>query len=174
MQKLQVQFVSEILKYHALTSFEYLIKYFKGILDGFPEEHLETSIGQAKSPMTLLKHVGGTSGWWMKRRGTPFEFSSSVKSLPHFFEVLQNQLNAFRKLLEDKENVYWKDSEKPSPSIPWIMIRSYNHGMHHGAMIILYRHYHGLPPVTFPNGMNWGDFADLTPSILYEKDMDFQ
>ncbi len=161
--------MKEKLKTQAVQSFENLIKYYHVIMDDFPEDKLEERLGNALSPLELLQHVGGTPGWWMKRRGTRFDFSSSIKSRDHFFEVLNMQLNAFKTMLEDPKELYWKskDESKPQLSIPWIMIRSYYHAIHHGAMLIHYRHIYGLPPLNFGDDLDWGMLVDLPGDLFY-------
>lgn len=157
------------LKNHALKAYDYFISYYDVILDGFPEEKLEEKVGEAETPLHLLKHVGGTPGWWMKQRGTRLPFSSSLNSLSAFKEVIRKQRDAFKELLEDDGQLYWlhDGEEKPKLSIPWLMIRSVHHAIHHGGMLIMYRHIYGLPPLKYEDQFDWGKMVDLPGEIHY-------
>lgn len=161
--------MQEVLKQHAITSYRALSPYFRKILEGFPEEKMNEKVGSAQSPMELMKHIVGTPGWWMKQRGTRLPFSSSIQSAAEFFEILERQRFHFEKLLDDSKEIYWKSStdDKPKLSVPWIMIRSFHHALHHGAMLIQYRHFHGLPPIQFDKGMHWGDLVDIAGNMVY-------
>ncbi|RMG20082.1 MAG: hypothetical protein D6732_29145 [Methanobacteriota archaeon] len=163
--------MKEILREHALSAYQTIEPYFKKILEGFPEEKFHEKIGTALTPFELLQHVVGTPGWWMKQRGTRFPFSSSIKTVDQFFEVLRKQEEYFANALEDEKELYWKskDEEKPRLSIPWIMIRSFNHALHHGAMLIHYRHLYSLPPIQFEKGMHWGNIVDIPGNLWYGK-----
>ncbi len=157
------------LKEHALKVFDYYIAYYDAILKDFPEDRMEEAAGEAETPLHLLKHVGGTAGWWMKRRGTRFDFSSSLNSVAEFKQVVKKQREAFAKFLEDDDELYWSSETDPKPTVPWIMIRSVNHALHHGGMLILYRHIFGLPPLDFGDGPDWGEIVDLPGEIHYSE-----
>ena len=160
----------ENLKEHAISIFEMAIQFLEYVLDGFPEEKLEKSLGKGNPPLYWMKHIAGTASFWMKRIDRGFKHRARVVDKQSFFEKLNLQLSEFKEILNNDDEVYWTPVTKDTNySIPWVMIRSANHAMHHASMLIVFRHYYGLEPLQQSKEINWGTIVDLPGNINYLK-----
>lgn len=159
------------LKNHAVSIFRDSIQFLHYVLDNFPDNKLTESIGSADPPMKLLIHIGNTGSFWMKKFRTPFEKSLRIETKETFFEKMDYQLTEFEKILENENEIYYKSDDKTKPrlGVPWIMIRTANHAMHHAAMLIQHRHIHGLPPLNQNREANWSSIVDLPGVINYSE-----
>ncbi|MHA2030272.1 MAG: hypothetical protein ACW98K_00225 [Candidatus Kariarchaeaceae archaeon] len=156
------------LKEHAVSIFEMAIQFLEYVLDGFPEDKLEEPLGKASPPLYWMKHIAGTASFWMRKIDREFKHKMRVVDKQSFFEKLNLQLTELKEILEDDSEVYWIPSTKSQNfSVPWAMIRSANHAMHHASMLIVYRHYYGLEPLQQSNEINWRTIVDLPGNINY-------
>ncbi|MHA2250190.1 MAG: hypothetical protein ACXAD7_07500 [Candidatus Kariarchaeaceae archaeon] len=159
---------SNKLKDHALQAFSNTIEFLKYVLKDFPNDKLEEGIGSAQPPLYLMKHIAGTASFWMKRIDRSFKHLARVEDISSFFTKLELQLGEFQELLNDKNELIWvTPAQSEKYSVPWVMIRSANHAMHHASMLIQYRHYYGLPPLDQTKEVNWGVIVDLPGNMNY-------
>ncbi len=157
------------LKTHAMESWRMAIEFLKFTLKDFPEDKLNESFGEAETVLALLRHVGGTAHFWMQRAEKPFSFPFECDGIPSFLDNMEKQFEELKASLEKSEELTW--SREPL-SVPWIMIRTANHMMHHAAMLIYIRHILGLDALEQTREVNWGKIVDLAGKINYEGTSD--
>ncbi len=156
------------LKNHAIQAFTKTIQFLRFVMKDFPADKLSDSIGSAQPPIYWMKHIAGTASFWMKRIDREFKHTARVEDIASFFNKLELQLSEFQELLQNENELIWATpSQNEQYSVPWIMIRSANHAMHHAAMLIQYRHYYGLNPLEQTEDTNWGIIVDLPGNINY-------
>lgn len=151
------------LREYAIEHYKNATDFLKLVLTDFPDEKLDEQLGQAETPRTVLKHVVGTPHWWMKRAERPMPFRATFEKIDEVKDLLDKQNTTFTQLLQNTEDVHWT----PTTSIPWIMIRSANHIMHHSSMLIFMRHVWALPSLG-PNNP-WGKIVDYPGKALFQK-----
>lgn len=150
------------IKEHAITSFANAIQFWKYVLKDFPQEKLELEIEGAEAPIYFMKHVSGTASYWMKRISRPFNFQMRCVDTSSFLEKMEKQLEELKEVLNDESLLTWiTPHDSPNYSVPWLMVRTANHAMHHAAMIIVYRHYYRLGPLKQGIDLNWGNIVDF-------------
>lgn len=149
------------LKEHALELYSKSSDFLKLVLNNFPDSKLDEKIGEGETAREILKHAVATPHWWMKRADKPMEFRAQFETVADILNLLDKQNTAWKKMLEDESEVHWT----PTTSIPWIIIRSANHMMHHSSMLIFMRHIWSLPSLG-PNNP-WGNIVDLPGKLLY-------
>ncbi len=146
------------------------IEFLRYVLEDFPDEKIDLPIAEAKTPLYWMKHIAGTASSWMKGLNRPFQHRMRVIDKNSFFEKLEKQFIEFKEILKDNKEITWQSVTKSNEyTIPWIMIRSANHAMHHASMLIIYRHYYGLPALKQTKEVNWGNIVDLPGNINYSN-----
>ena len=151
------------LRNYAIEHYKNASDFLKLVLTEFPDSKLDEQFGEAETARTLLKHVVGTPHWWMKRADHPMPFRAAFDNVNEIGDLLDKQNETFAQMLQNEENVHWT----PTTSIPWIMIRSANHMMHHISMLIFMRHVWGLPSLGPQNP--WGRIVDYPGKSLFEN-----
>ena len=149
------------LRKHAIELYKNASQFLKLVLTDFPDTKLDEQIGEAETARSILKHMVGTPHWWMKRAESPMPFRASFQTIEDIKSLLTKQNETFTELLQNEDNVHWT----PTTSIPWIMIRSANHIMHHASMLIYMRHVWGLPSLGPDNP--WSKIVDYPAKLLY-------
>ncbi|MHA2097625.1 MAG: hypothetical protein ACW99A_02985 [Candidatus Kariarchaeaceae archaeon] len=151
------------LKEYAIEHYKTVTDFVKLVLIEFPNSKLDEQLGEGETARIILKHMVGTPHWWMKRSERSMPFRAAFETIEDISTLLDSQNNAFQEMLNNPDEIHWT----PTKSIPWIMIRSANHMMHHASMLIFMRHVWGLPPLG-PNNP-WGKIVDYPAKIMYEK-----
>jgi len=151
------------LRDHAVEHYKNASDFLKLVLTNFPNAKLDQQIGEAETARIIIKHAIATPHWWMKRAERPMPFRASFETIEDIFSLLDKQNGTFTELLQNENDVHWT----PTTSIPWIMIRSANHMMHHAAMLINMRHIWGLPSLGPENP--WGMIVDYPGNLLYKN-----
>ena len=149
------------LKEHALEFYSQASEFLKIVLKDFPDSKLDEKMGEAETAREILKHAVATPHWWMKRANRPMEFRAQFENVADIIDLLDRQNATWQKLLENENELHWT----PTASVPWIMIRSANHMMHHSSMLIYMRHVWGLPSLGPDNP--WGKIVDLHAKLMY-------
>lgn len=151
---------------------EFPIKYYKDaitflhyVMDDFPEDKLQTEFDKGEKPGDLFYHMVATPHFWMKKAERPFEFRAKYESIPDAFNLLNKQLETFTSLLNNNDELHWT----PATSIPWIMIRTVNHILHHTPMLIYIRHMLGLPPLKQSDEISWTKLADMMGDFVFKE-----
>jgi hypothetical protein len=153
------------LKTYCLGYYENGLKYLKMVLDGMTVEHLTQKFGEAKTGAELLFHAVATPHFWMKRAERGFEFRAKFDTPEEAIALWERQLGVFRGILEDENELVYKGTT----SVPWIMIRSCNHLLHHLGMIIYIRNILGLSPLKGTDDFDWGKLVDFTMDNCYSE-----
>lgn len=155
------------LKTHTLTLYSEVVKFVKLVLKDIPEEKMNEKIGEGEKPADILFHMIATPHWWMKQIGRPMDFRAKFSSLQEAIDLLDKQVVSFTELLGKEDELKWTSTDSfpgKERSLPWVMIRSANHMMHHASMLIYIRHIWGLPGL---GKTNWGKIVDLAADINY-------
>jgi hypothetical protein len=151
------------LKEYCIGYYENGLKYLKLVLNGFTVKQLQQRFGKAKSGDELLFHVVATPHYWMKRTGRPFEFRAEFETPEEAIDLWERQLGVFRDILENEDELVYERHT----SVPWIMIRSCHHLLHHLGMIIYIRNILDFPPLGGDDEFNWGKMVDFTGDLHY-------
>ena len=145
------------LREYCIGHYANCLKYLKMVLKDMTVEQLQKTHGQAKSGAELLFHAVATPHFWMKRAERPFEFRAKFETPEEAITLWERQLGVFKEILQDESELFYKSPT----SIPWIMLRSSNHLIHHMSMVIYIRNILGMPAIEGLGDFNWGNLIDF-------------
>ena len=151
------------LREYAVENYKNATDFLKLVLTDFPNAKLDDQVGEAETARMMIKHAVATPHWWMKQSERSMSFRASFETIEDIFSLLDKQNEEFTQLLQNETEVHWT----PTTSIPWIMIRSANHIMHHAAMLIYMRHVWGLPSLGRDNP--WSKIVDYPAKLLFKN-----
>lgn len=155
------------MKEYAIEFYSEVVKYVKLVLKDMPEDKLLEYYSEEEKPIDIIFHMVATPHWWLKQSDKGFDFSAKFNSIQEVNQLLDKQIAVFKTKLNDENELIWTNDQNynaKEKSVAWIMIRSAYHMMHHSAMLIVFRHMWGLPPL---ENANWGKIVDFAPGHLF-------